>query len=331
MNIVFFHRKPKLNSNYSVENIFNSIRTSMPPKYTGVKFVSRYTSNGIWKRFFNIVESFFYQGDVNHITGEVYFLSFLLSKKRTLITFLDVGFMYNSKGLRKILLKYFWIIFPIKKAAVIVAISETTKKELLKYVDIEEEKIRVIHVPISNIFQKNFKEFNSSNPYILQIGIAPNKNLNRLIDALQGINCHLEIVGKPDVTILDKLSKSNFTYNISYNLQENEILEKYNSSDIVSLISTYEGFGMPIIEANAIGRVVITSNISSMPEVANNAAHFVNPFDTQDIRSGILRLIRDVEYRNLLITNGFENRKRFSIPEITKNYCLIYDEIIEKF
>jgi glycosyltransferase involved in cell wall biosynthesis len=56
------------------------------------------------------------------------------------------------------------------------------------------------------------------------------------------------------------------------------VINEYNKSDILAFVSTSEGFGMPILEANAVGRVVVTSNITSMPEVANNAAHYVNPF-----------------------------------------------------
>ncbi|PZR04182.1 MAG: glycosyltransferase family 1 protein, partial [Flavobacterium psychrophilum] len=114
------------------------------------------------------------------------------------------------------------------------------------------------------------------------------------------------------------------------NLTDEEILDKYKSADIVSFVSTYEGFGMPIVEANAIGRVVITSRILSMPEVAGNAAHLVDPYDVQSIRDGIIKVITDAQYRNALIANGYLNRQRFSAETIALQYAAIYHHLHSK-
>jgi glycosyltransferase involved in cell wall biosynthesis len=81
---------------------------------------------------------------------------------------------------------------------------------------------------------------------------------------------------------------------------------------------------MPIVEANAVGRVVVTSNLLSMPEVAGGAAHLVDPFDVSSIRSGILKVIEDDSYREALITKGFANRKRFDTRQIAQEYAEIY-------
>jgi glycosyltransferase involved in cell wall biosynthesis len=105
----------------------------------------------------------------------------------------------------------------------------------------------------------------------------------------------------------------------------------YENCDIVSFVSLYEGFGMPIMEANAIGRVVITGNITAMPEVAKNAALMVNPLDTEAIKNGILKLINDDNYRNQLIENGFKNVKRFDVKMITKQYLELYEEVYDNF
>jgi glycosyltransferase involved in cell wall biosynthesis len=92
-------------------------------------------------------------------------------------------------------------------------------------------------------------------------------------------------------------------------------------------VSTYEGFGMPILEANAVGRPVITSNILSMPEVAGNAAHVVNPYKTLEIRNGILKIIQDKEYRNILIQNGINNAKKYNNQNIANEYLKIYKQM----
>ena len=121
-----------------------------------------------------------------------------------------------------------------------------------------------------------------------------------------------------------ELERAGVNFSSSKNLSNEEIMDKYRSADILSLVSTYEGFGMPIVEANAVGRVAVTSNILSMPEVAGNAAHLVDPFDVAAIRQGILKVIEDDAYREKLISNGFVNRKRFDVKQIATQYTEIY-------
>jgi len=84
---------------------------------------------------------------------------------------------------------------------------------------------------------------------------------------------------------------------------------------------------MPIIEAQAVGRVVITSNISSMPEVAGEAACLVDPYSVDSIRNGFIKLIQDEAYRNELISKGFINSKRFDGQLIANKYLDIYKEL----
>jgi glycosyltransferase involved in cell wall biosynthesis len=84
--------------------------------------------------------------------------------------------------------------------------------------------------------------------------------------------------------------------------------------------STYEGFGLPIIEAQTVGRPVITSNNTSMPWVAGSAACLVDPYSIDSIRSGIVKIMQDSQYRNKLVEHGFENSKRFHPDHIAKMY-----------
>jgi glycosyltransferase involved in cell wall biosynthesis len=105
---------------------------------------------------------------------------------------------------------------------------------------------------------------------------------------------------------------------------------QYEKCDIVSFISTSEGFGMPIIEANAIGRICITGNVTSMPEIAANAAHLVDPFDIQQIHEGFQSLINDKPYRDSLIVNGYKNANRFSAASLAKQYAALYYEVVKR-
>ena len=109
------------------------------------------------------------------------------------------------------------------------------------------------------------------------MGTAPNKNIERLATALSGIDCHLDCVGKLLDSQRAALIRARVPFTEHVGLSDHEVLSRYAECHVVSFASTMEGFGMPILEANAVGRPVVTSNRSSMPEVAGNAACLVDP------------------------------------------------------
>ena len=330
MKVVFFQRKPRKFGNFSVEFIFDAIRKNLPAEIEGIYHPAKYESEGLWKRLYITWEASQHQGNVNHVTGDVHFLTLLLKKKNTVLTVLDVGFMKHPSKLARVFLRFFWITLPVKKAQLITTISQATKDEFLKYTSFPAEKVKVVYVPISDAFKPIPKTFSKAKPVILQLGVAFNKNINRLIEAIKEIPCHLEIVGNLSEELKKKLNDYNISHHISWNLSDEEVRQKYAECDILSLISTYEGFGMPIVEANAVGRVAITANILSMPEVAGGAAHLVNPFDVTDMKKGFLKIINNDAYRNQLIAKGFKNRERFTVQKITADYVKTYREIVSK-
>jgi glycosyltransferase involved in cell wall biosynthesis len=330
MKITFFQRK-RINGYYSLENAFNSLRLVLSNSIQCDVFTSRFISKGIIRRFFNIIEAYFYQNEINHITGDVHFLSYFLKKEKTILTILDCVFIYNNKNnpLKKLIIYFFWYYIPTNRVKIIHVISFSTKNELIKYVKCDPLKIRVIPILISPIFYPTIKNFNSIKPRILQIGTGKNKNLLRVIQAIQGIPCLLDIVGILSDDQIYFLNKYNINYDNCFDIDEKNIFLKYQNCDIVIFASEYEGFGLPILEANKVGRPVITSNLYSMPEIAGNAAHIVNPFNIEEIRNGVLKLINDKQYRESLILNGFKNIRRFDQKDIKNDYINMYEEIIK--
>jgi glycosyltransferase involved in cell wall biosynthesis len=329
INVVFFHRKPD-STNYSVEGTFRVIRSVMPKEIECVHAVSKFKSKGLLSRIYNIFEAAFKQGDVNHITGDVHFLSYLLRRDNTLLTILDCVFIYNTTGIRRYLLRLFWYVIPEKRVALISVISQSTKVELLNCIKCDPNKIRVVPVCISPAFTPFEKKFDVVKPTILQIGTTKNKNLLRLIEAIQGISCKLEIIGKLSIEQVATLANFKIDYSNYFNLSEVEIVARYHRCDLVAFVSMYEGFGMPILEANAVGRPIITSNILSMPEVAGDAACIVDPYNVAEIRGGIMRIINDEAYREILINNGFINKLRFDPHTIAGQYAQLYREISKR-
>ena len=124
------------------------------------------------------------------------------------------------------------------------------------------------------------------------------------------------------------MENSGIKYSSKSGLSIDEIYKEYKESDLLLFASTYEGFGLPIVEAQAVGRVVITSSLWSMPEVAGDAACIVDPFDINSIKDGVQRIINDSSYREQLINAGFKNIKRFQVENIAKQYESLYCEIL---
>jgi glycosyltransferase involved in cell wall biosynthesis len=269
----------------------------------------------------------FTQGDINHITGDIHYVAYLLAKRRTLLTVLDCVFQKNLNGWRRSAIRTLWYKLPAKRASLITTISEFTRTELLGLIDIDPHLVRVVPVCISDRFKRQEKSFNVDCPNILQVGTGANKNLQRLFDALEGIHCRLTIIGLLSDRHKQALAAKRITYTNRVGLTEDEIVRVYQEADIVTLSSTYEGFGMPIVEGNAVGRPVITSSVASMPEVAGDAACLVDPFDSESIREGILRVSGDAEYRKRLIENGYRNQQRFRAERVAHAYLDLYREI----
>jgi glycosyltransferase involved in cell wall biosynthesis len=325
--VVFFQRKARSAGNFSVEIIFDDVRSRLRNSINAVTCYSTYESSGLFKRLYNCLQAAFQQKGVGHVTGDINYVGLFLRRKKTIHTILDCVFLERSTGLQHKVLKLFWLTIPVKRSIYLTAISESTKREILKYSNCDPQKIVVIPVAISERFSRNDKPFNKVKPVILQIGTAPNKNIPRLINALKGISCQLQIVGKFEAAYEQQLQQNSIDYVYQSGLTEDEMIRKYQDADIIAFASTYEGFGMPILEGQTVGRVVVTANILSMPEVAGDAACLVDPFNEASIREGILKVINDAAYRDTLVRKGFENVKRFQADKIAGMYLDVYRKV----
>ncbi|MEO6721633.1 MAG: glycosyltransferase family 1 protein [Ferruginibacter sp.] len=270
------------------------------------------------------------KGDINHIVEEINYAALFMKKSKTILTIHDVMRLYNSKGVKKLIFKWLWLKLPVARAGTITAVSNTTRNEILKYVKCSPAKIRVIYNCISPDFVPVPKPFNKQKPVLLQVGIKPGKNLLRMISAIEGIPCKLNIVGMPTSEAFSLLEKCNIDFSWKDELTQTEIRQQYADCDVVVFASLYEGFGVPIVEANAVERVVVTSNCSAMAEVAADAACLVDPLDIASIRAGILKVINDDEYREGLINAGRKNIKRFNAKHIADQYLDLYTELYTK-
>ena len=329
IKVTYYQRKPIIGKHWSLEFIFNSIRKNLSNKIISKIVISKFYSQGLLNRILNIFYVLFYQyGDINNITGDIHYVTYFLKKKKTILTILDCGLMFSKNRYKRFFFKLFWLTLPSKRVSCITTISESVKKDLLKFIpNFNPNKIFVIPVPISNDFHFSNKIFNKLDPILLQIGTAHNKNIYRLIESIKDISCQLVIVGEIDDIIFDKLNLYKIKYFNYTNISQTKLISLYTECDILTFVSTYEGFGMPIIEANKIGRVVVTSNCSSMLEIANDSACLVDPLNIESIKSGIQRVIDDDNYRNSLIENGRINGLKYNLETIANSYLLLYNKI----
>jgi glycosyltransferase involved in cell wall biosynthesis len=327
VKVIHFHRKPQ-GAQISIERLFAQVRSALPSGVECAIHENPFSSKGVLARIRNILAARKHQGEVNHITGDVHYLALGLRKSRTLLTIHDCASLERLGGLRRLVFKWLWFTLPIRCSQLITVISESTRRELLRHVRCNPNKIRVVHNCVDPSFLPSPKSFDSEDPEILQLGTASNKNLERLAQSVTGLHCRLNIIGSLNPTQEAVLRKLGIRYSNTPRATDEELLSAFQNCDMVAFVSTYEGFGLPIIEANAVGRPVITSNLLSMPEVAGNAACLVNPLDVESIRTGILKMWHDADYREDLIQAGFENVKRFSATTIAAQYAALYTELL---
>lgn len=328
MRITYFMRDARLNT-FSIERLYEDVRNALPPDMQAIEWSCRSPSRGIFPRLRDAWAARRAQGDVNHVTGDTHYLTYFLDKSRTVLTVHDLVTIERSTGLKRWVFWFFWFWLPVMRSRLVITVSETTRQALLKAVRCDPSKVVVIHNPVSEEFRPSPKEFNVACPRILQVGTKSNKNIPRVAQALAGLPCKMVIVGPLTEDLKRKLEEQGVDYENHVGLSREALLEQYIKADMLIFASTYEGFGLPIVEANALGRPVISSNLSPMTEVANGAACLVDPFDAMSIGAGVKRVMEDYFFRGSLVEAGYMNAKRFRPETVARQYVSIYKSIVQ--
>ena len=327
--IIFVERKPS--ASVSIERVFRQIAADLPPDKFDVEFQTVPYGNGIVAILKNLLFFRKRKADIYHITGDVHYISLVLPGAITVLTIHDLVFLRRRTGIRRYVLKKLFLELPLRRVGQVTVVSQAIKDEVIAETGFSAEKIEVIANPLIHGFEADpQKPFNEECPVILHIGTAENKNLSNLIAAVEDLPCKLKIIGQLDDKVIESLRRHKTNYETAAGLDESQIVEEYRNADIVSFCTTYEGFGLPIIEAQAMRKPVITSDLAPMNAVAGDGALLVDPNDPVSIRRGLDRLITDAEYRTQLIAAGTENIKRFDGKPLAQQYADIYDRILSR-
>lgn len=321
-----FMRRPREGA-FSIERLFQDIRDAMPRDCSVEVHVCQNFSRGLFPRLQDMWQARRYQGDVNHITGDVHFLAIALSGRKTILTIHDLVSLKRLRGLRRWIVWFAWYWWPIRRCAAIVAISDETKRDLLASLRCDPAKIHVIRNAVSSEFRYRPHDFNENTPRILLVGTGWNKNVDLVSRALVGISCVLTIIGHLSEGQRNRLRHLDINYENGENLTRAELVAEYAKSDMLVFASTFEGFGLPIIEGQAMGLPVVTSDLEPMREVAGGAACLVNPRDCTSVREGVLRVIHDPAYRRQLVTDGLRNAARFDPANVAGQYADLYRRV----
>jgi len=272
-----------------------------------------------------------------------------LKKTKIIVTIHDLTFFLTPQYhiLIKNLYFRFFIKMAAKKAKKIICVSQSTKNDFLKLTNANPLKCERIYLGIESTysdFQPDFTfeeelklKYNIVGKYILFIGtIEPRKNIVTLLAAFNSIKTKypeikLVIAGKKgwnSKNIYQYITENSLEGEIIFTnyITEKEKLHLLKSASIFVYPSNYEGFGIPVLEALSIGTPTITSNISSLPEVAGNGAVLVTPTSVTEIEDGISRILEDKEYREKLILNGKLHSQRFSWEKMALETINVYEQ-----
>jgi len=235
----------------------------------------------------------------------------------------------------------------LKKAAndadVCITISECTKKDIVENLRVAPEKIKVIYEGADEIFKPiehsvidDIKQkYQINKNYFFSLGQVPRKNIERLIKAFSIFKYKSEFLlviggagnnGPWMIKYRDLAKKLNIDESVKFigYIPYEDLPLLYNGSECFVFPSLYEGFGIPLLEAMSCGRPVITSNVSSLPEIGKDAVLYVDPYNENDIASKMEKLVEDRELRGALIKKGISRAQEFSWMKMAQETLKIY-------
>ena len=295
------------------------------------------------------VETFTGPADLYHATDFV--LPPTLPRTRTLLTVHDLSFVRVPDATSPSLRRYLESVVPrsVRRADHVLADSRATKNDLMEVYRTPSDKITVLYSGVDSRFGRVSNEATLARildkyglkdlQYVLSVGtVQPRKNYSRMIRALselrdRGSDVHYAIAGgsgwlEDEMYRSIRESRMDDRVHILGFVSDQDLPALYSGARALLAVSLYEGFGLPVLEAMACGTPVITSNLSSLPEVAGDAGVLVNPLDIDAITDSVVALLADSNLREQLIAEGLDHVKRFSWANAARQLKSVYDGLV---
>jgi len=246
----------------------------------------------------------------------------------------DINFLHHPQDSKWLTAKYYNYYFPkfAKEATRIATVSEYSKQDIAKNYEIKEDKIDVVYNGINSFFkpldelikQQTKLKYSAGKNYFVNVGsLHPRKNISNLIRAFylfkKESNSDLKLIlAGPHYWGVSEINKviteTNLKDDVIFTgrLSDEELNIVLGSALALTFVPYYEGFGIPLIEAMQAQVPIITSNVTSLPEIAGDAALLVNPFEVAEIKNAMLQLYQKPELRQSLINKGNFQKQNFS-------------------
>lgn len=320
IDVLYIYRVPT--NGFSIEELFGNISQNLPHDICPQSITLK-PSLGF---FISILNLYKIKASIFHLTGGQNYVGLFFPHKKVILNLHDLNYFESQlKGLKRFVYWFFWILLPVIFYKKIITGSDFSKNQICKFVPkLFFNKIIVINNCVHSDFSNYPKKSKPKIPIILHIGVDPNKNLLRVIEALEGLNVRLHVVGVVPLEAINLAKKHSIKMTHNSKLSRSQIVQQYIDSDIVSFPSTAEGFGMPILEAQAIGRPVLTSSLSPMRDIAGREACLVDPLSISSIRSGFIHLLANLDYYNSVVRAGFNNVSQYTALFTSMQYRNLY-------
>lgn len=246
----------------------------------------------------------------------------------------DFTYELYSRGLARMV--HSWQKYSaIRRADVIVSISKNTQKDILHYLpDVNPNKIRIIYNGVSNDYKPIVNsKYKDMGEFVTFVGSRHSyKNFRFVVSSIKDTTLSLAIVGgslnEEEVNLLDsQLGKDRYKY-MGY-LSNDDLNELYNACFCLAYPSAYEGFGIPVLEAQRAGCPVIAYKSSSIPEIIGETPLLLKEIKTHEFQEKLNLLKNDI-IRRSIIESGLENSKRFSWKKMGEDYVELYKELLNK-
>ncbi len=305
----------------------------------------------LWHRARLPIPVEYWVGDVELFHATDFVLPPVRHQTKTILQVHDLSFIHVPEAANPKLRRYLNAVVPrsVRRADRVLADSKATKDDLVALYHTPAEKITVLHggvdehfLPVTDAATQTAvrqKYGLGAWPFLFTIGtVQPRKNYARLCEALAHLrsdfpDLHLVIAGgkgwldDPIYATVSRLKLDDRVHFIGF-ADDDDVPVLYSMAEAVPYVSLYEGFGFPVLEAMACGTPVVASNVSSMPEVAGDAALLVDPTQIDELVDALRQLLTSSSQRDSLITRGFWQAKRFTWEQAARQLVDTYRQVL---